>query len=117
MDLISDDILDKKRSHKIASVLRDLWSVNLGAKELTKLFKCWLVALNKGHPRILTYDRFRPIVVSSPILKVLEARFIPKLESYTIDKLNTSQTGFVSYCGIFVNIVRTVDRIQKKLHV
>jgi len=108
-DLIYDDVY----GHRMESgVLRDIWSVDLGLKEYSNLFQCRLVALNKDHPRVPTYDRFRPIVVSSPLVKVIESRFVPKLRDYMLEKLHPSQTGFVPYCGVFVNIVRAVDRIN-----
>ena len=105
-DFVTDDIYSE------VSILRDVWSVDWNDGRYSKHFECRLVALNKDHPKVPTYDRFRPIVVSSPVVKLLESRFLPPLEAYLRDRLHPSQTGFVSDCSIFLNITRVIDRIR-----
>ena len=54
----------------------------------------------------------RPIVVTSPLIKLVESGIVADLNDYLISKLHCSQTGFVPGNGIFVNIHRTIERIR-----
>jgi hypothetical protein len=54
-DLISDDVYGQIRS----TILRDIWSIDLGLEDYSRIFQCRLVALNKDHPRVPTYDIFQ----------------------------------------------------------
>jgi len=56
----------------------------------------------------------RPIAVSSPIVKLLEARFVLKLKKYMTEKLDRCQTGFVDNMGIQVNLRRVIKRIYER---
>jgi hypothetical protein len=112
LDLISDVVFGYGDTEGASTKLRDIWSIDLGKSEFSSIFKCRLIALNKDHPRTPTYDRFRPIVVSSPLVKLIESRFLSRLQKYLLNRLHASQTGFVPYCGIFVNITRALDRIK-----
>ena len=53
-------------------------------KRLFKLnsFEARLIPLNKAWPSIPEEDQFRPIVVTSAIIKWIEIRFLPKLKNY-----------------------------------
>ena len=79
---------------------------------MNNFFRTRIVPLNKVHPRIPETDQFRPIIVMSPIVKILEARFLPKLNDYLIKKILLSQTGFVKGQGTHVNIQRAIQRIK-----
>ncbi len=57
----------------------------------------------------------RPIIIPSPILKLIESGLLPTLRSYLINGLHPSQSGFVPGCGIFVNIHRALDQILLKI--
>ena len=70
-----------------------------------------LVPLNKVFPEIPNRKQMRPILVCSPLQKMLEARFLPKLTKYMNKSLTASQTGFVPRMGIQVNIHRAIKRI------
>ena len=115
-DLVSDVLFSKSVSKLTAKVFKDLWSHNPNQKlSMESLsFKARLIALNKDHPNTPKAGRFRPIVVSSPIVKLIEGRFLPKLESYLIERLCPSQIGFVRGYGIQVNIVRAIRRIKER---
>ena len=54
----------------------------------------------------------RPIAVQSPLIKLLEARFLPDLQRYLNRKLDRSQIGFIQKMGIHVNLVRALERIS-----
>ncbi|HRP37859.1 MAG TPA: reverse transcriptase family protein, partial [Candidatus Dojkabacteria bacterium] len=67
--------------------------------------------LNKVFPNTSTRKEMRPIAVQSPFVKLLEARFLPKLQKYMNERLDRSQIGFVPKLGIQVNLVRALERI------
>ena len=116
---IDDEKLSKLTEEEIenlnppAKFLKKLWSTDLD--NLSGFEKTWeyrLCALNKVFPKTPNRFEMRPINIGSPILKALEARFLPKLKAYLRDKLDRAQTGFVDGMGIFVNLQRAVKRIQ-----
>ena len=92
-------------------LLFDLWSCN---KHYLDHFETRLIPLNKVHPKTPKANEFRPIIIQSPILKLLEARFQRKLTTYMKEKLHIGQTGFVPAMGITVNQVRAVRRINER---
>ena len=115
-DLFSDTVLkDEETMRKLSEILKDLWSKNLNQiNDLHELFKARLIALNKVHPKIPKKEEFRPIIIMSLIVKIMESRWLPKLKNYMITKLCPAQTGFVPGQGIFTNIFRAIDRIKKR---
>ena len=95
-----------------AKKLGDIWSVDLDS--ISNMNETWatrLVPLNKVFPSIPTRTQLRPIMVQSPIVKLLEARFLPKLQNYLTYKLDRSQVGFVQKMGVQVNLTRALERI------
>jgi len=56
----------------------------------------------------------RPILICSPLQKLLEARFLPKLMDYLESKLVPCQTGFIPKMGIQVNLYRAIQRIKTR---
>ena len=103
---------EKSNSEKTAEKLKDLWEIPLHAiEELEDTWNTRLVPLNKVFPNIPTRKEMRPIAVQSPLVKLLEARFLPKLQKYLNKKLDRSQTGFIQKMGIQVNLVRALERI------
>ena len=115
-DLFSDMLLkDESAMKKLTKLLKDLWSKDLNKIDsLNELFKARLVALNKVHPNIPKQDEFRPIIILSLIIKIMECRWLPKLQEYVITKLCPSQTGFVPGQGVFTNIFRAIKRIKER---
>ena len=95
-----------------AKKLRNLWRVPLHKyDDFQDSWDTRLIPLNKVFPNIPTRKELRPIAVQSPIVKLLEARFLPKLQNYLNTKLDRSQTGFIQKIGIQVNLVRAMERI------
>jgi len=113
-DLFSDNFLkNKKAKEEFAKKLTGMWSSKLNqVPNIDKFFRTRLVPLNKAHPNIPTPDQFRPIVIMSPIVKILEARFLPKLNKHMLQRILPSQTGFVQGQGTHVNIFRAIQRIK-----
>ena len=122
-DLFSDMLLrDESVTKRLAKLLKNLWTKDLNKIDsLNELFKARLVALNKVHPNTPKPDEFRPIIILSLIIKIMECRWLPKLQDYVITKLCPAQTGFVPSQGVFTNIFRAIKRIKertnKKQHV
>jgi len=104
-DLVSDAILEEEHWERACNVLKDLWS---GLEIDQTHFRCRLVALNKKHPAVPKKDQFRPIVITSLIVKILEARLVRPLKKYMIERLHISQTGFVPGMDVGVNICRLI---------
>ena len=99
---------------KLSIILRDLWSKKLNEiSSLEESFKARLVALNKVHPNVPKRTEFRPIIILSMLIKIMESRWLPKLKEYMISKLCPSQTGFVPGQGVFTNIFRAMSRIKE----
>ena len=102
-DGISDCIFAPENKNKAAKVLKDLWSSNWEEYiDNTEHFTTRLIPLNKVHPKLPTKEKFRPISISSAIIKLLEARLIPKLYEYLTHRMHRGQTGFVPGQGILV---------------
>ena len=113
-DLISDIIFSKDFHEKTAVIVRDLWNGELTNSLQDVHFEARLIPLNKKHPDVPKPEDFRPIVVMSPLVKLLEARLLNKLQKVLEEDLHRSQTGFVPGLDIYVNLHRAVQRIQKR---
>lgn len=72
-----------------------------------------MVALDKAFPRIPSVSEYRPIVITSPIIKALEAYLLPDLQTYGIIRLNKNQVGFVANRSTADNVVRLYLECQK----
>lgn len=68
--------------------------------------KARLIPLDKAYPKIATESKYRPIVVTSPIIKILEAYTLPKLREYGRNRLNKNQVGFKEECSTIDNLIR-----------
>lgn len=110
-DGVSDVLFSTQYLPKVKSLLTNLWSCS----EFSDThFETRLVPLNKVHPKIPSSKQFRPIIIQSPNLKLLEARFQSKLMKYMKEGLHIGQTGFVPGMGISVNQIRAVQRIGER---
>jgi len=95
--------------------LRNIWRVDLD--QYFSEDDSWasrLVPLNKVFPSLPDRKQMRPIIVQSPLIKLIEARFLPKLKQYANERMVKSQTGFVPSMGIQVNIERAIRRITMR---
>jgi Reverse transcriptase (RNA-dependent DNA polymerase) len=91
----------------------DLW--NPGTLKLIQNWvgKARLVSLNKKWPQIPGPLDFRPITVLSPLFKWLESRFLQKLNTYLLENMEKSQTGFVPGFGTLFNVRKMISAIRK----
>jgi hypothetical protein len=76
-----------------------------------------MVPLSKAGSDIPTRHQMRPIMICSPFQKAQEARFLPILNGYLINKLVPCQTGFIPKMGIQVNLTRAIYIIQEKMRI
>ena len=114
-DILFQNNKRKKESYQklTAKKLKDIWRTELDQlKETDTTWDTRLVPLNKVFPNIPTRTQLRPIVIQSPLVKLMESRFLEKLQNYVSFKLDRSQTGFVPGIGIQVNLTRALDRIK-----
>jgi len=115
-DILFKENKDKKQVCNrtlTARKLCDIWRTELNEiQEVEDTWDARLVPLNKVFPQIPTRTQLRPIVVQSPLIKIMEGRFLRKLQDYLIFRLDRSQTGFVPGLSVQVNITRALDRIK-----
>lgn len=83
-DGVSDKFL---RTTKNIYLINDLWKQST-IETNPKCCQARLIPLNKVYPKIPLANEFRPITVLSPLFKLLELRFLPKLQQYMLTKLN-----------------------------
>ena len=83
--------------------------------ENTEHFTTRLISLNEVHPKLSTKEKFRPTSISSPMVKLPEARLIPKLSDYMAFNMHRGQTGFVSGQGTLVNQMRLIQRVSERV--
>ena len=67
---------------------------SLANSQWERHFDARLIMLNKKFPSIPDYTEYRPIVVSSPVVKYLEGIIMPYLRVYAVNRMNRSQYGF-----------------------
>ena len=107
LDGISDILFKEENIDQSREKLYDLWNINWSqVPRVDSFFKNRLIPLNKNHPKLPGPKDFRPIVVSSPVVKLLEARLLPKIRDYLKNKLYRGQIGFTPGLGTSVNIHR-----------
>lgn len=112
-DLFSDIIFEANHINKTREVFKDIWS-NLNKLDISKHFEQRLIPVNKDHPQIANINRVRPIAVTSPFVKLLEVRFLGKLNEYLKGRMFPGQIGFVPDCGVTINLVRAINIIQEQ---
>lgn len=113
-DLFSDIIFSNCYKAKTAEVIRDLWNSDVTEQLSAPYFEARLVPLNKKYPNVPKAEEFRPIIVLSPIIKILEARLLMRLQDYLVQSLHRSQIGFIPGMDVFVNIHRALKQIRAR---
>lgn len=88
-DALTDSIFSKTWREKSALLFADLWQ-NLKLIK-NQHFESRLIPLNKLHPNIPTRRDMRPIIVTSPLVKLIEAGIMPDLTKYLVQKLHYGQ--------------------------
>ena len=92
---------------------KTLWDEGYWNHEKAKInFDARLIPLNKVSPNIPRFNEYWPIVVTSPLWKVTEARVAFKLWIYMEEKLIKEQVGFVPKMETGVNILKLNKKIK-----
>lgn len=68
--------------------------------------QCRLIPLNKKFPLTPGISDYRPIIVESPLIKLLELRLSKKLHNYMNSFMFKGQTGFIRGQGTETNLYR-----------
>lgn len=78
-----------------------------------EIFECKLVSLNKAHPKVPLVSQMRPIVATNPIFKLIESRFITKLQKgfWNLPGFAKAQCGFLPSMSTQVLIWRLLEQI------
>ena len=114
-DGLTDVLFEKSNHNEVTLKLKDIWTAVAEHRGLQLLhFDLRLIPLNKVYPKEPKPQQCRPMVVSSPLVKLLEVRLKKKLDEYMTDKLISSQTGFVPNTGISVNQMRLLNRVLER---
>ena len=115
-DGISDELFRPSMAAQTARIMNDIWSIDWNKVQNSQIFfKTRLIPLNKKHPKTPSPDDFRPIIVTSPIVKLMEVRIYSKLQKYLTEKMHRGQTGFVRGMGTQINLYRINERIKQKI--
>lgn len=77
-------------------------------------FESRLVPLDKAFPKTPFTEEYRPIIITSPVIKCLEAFVQPDLQRYGETRMNRNQVGFVSKRSTADNIIRL--NLETKQH-
>jgi hypothetical protein len=68
--------------------------------------------LNKLKAGVPTLEDLRPIMITSPLIKLIEAIALKELKSKLEPSITAAQTGFISKLGTQVHILRLLGRIK-----
>ena len=81
---------------------KDYWN----SQVISPHFSSRLIALNKDHPNIPHVSRYRPIVVMSPLIKLLELYLKDKLMNYNCNDAVKDQVGFIKNMSTSTNLFK-----------
>jgi hypothetical protein len=89
---------------------REYWETQVSKKHLISR----VVLLNKDAPKIGEWDKYRPIAISSMVVRFLEALLVEDLRAYGRKRLCPEQFGFVEGVGIEDCRWRLLDFLYKR---
>ena len=80
-----------------------------------EIFDCKLVPLNKIHPKVPRVDQMRPIVITNPIYKLLESRFLTPLQDhfFKLNGFGLSHYGFLPFMTTQIPINNLLSKITE----
>ena len=93
-------------------IFRNVWNKHF-FKSYPEIFDCRLVPLNKAHPKVPKPNEMRPIVVTSPIYKLIEIRFADSLHDafWKLKGFGPSQFGFMRGMTCASQINRILNKV------
>ena len=105
MDSLPDTILSIENTELKAKLLELINKIFTEYKIIPSPFRnARLHLLNKLKCGLPTTEDLRPIMISSPIVKVVEAVALIKLKEKLVDKISTPQVGFLPTLGTQIHI-------------
>lgn len=94
--------------------MKDSWNKSFWDRMNSKeSLKARLLPLNKVHPKTPTIEKYRPIIMFSPLVKFCELICKPKLEAYNQHHIQKEQVGFVRGFSTNFNLTRLLNNIWK----
>ena len=112
MDCISDTILQSTNPH-IREKLLQFVNMVFRDKKVPEPFNCArLHLINKLKIGIPGLDDLRPIMITSPLVKLVESIALKELKIKLEPEIAAAQTGFISGHGTHVHIIRLLGRIN-----
>ena len=111
MDCIPDTILQLPVP-RLKDKLRQFVNTVFRERNIPAPFNCArLHLLNKLKSGIPGLDDLRPIMITSPLVKLIESIALTELKSKLEPAITVAQTGFISKLGTQVHILRLLGRI------
>lgn len=110
LDLVSPIIFARQTQRKLFDLSKTLQHQDLD--RFPQMFWQRVIPLNKAYPNVPKRGKFRPIVISSHLFKLIESKFSEELRQIVQEKIMPCQTGFIPGSTVFVNINRAVTRIK-----
>ena len=111
MDCIPDVILQLPFP-RLKNKLRQFVNAVFRDRKIPAPFDCArLHLLNKLKSGIPGLDDLRPIMITSPLVKLVESIALTELKSKLEPAITAAQTGFISKLGTHVHILRLLGRI------
>ena len=105
---------ESKDCSKKIQFCRSIWDKDYWCTSQSNThFQARLLPLNKVHPKTPSANQYRPIVISSPILKMAESYVKKKLLTFCKDEIEPEQVGFVKGFNINVNLYRLGNIIRQ----
>lgn len=112
MDCIPDTILQDDRL-KVKEKLVGFVNLVFGKSAIPAPYSCArLHLLNKLKTGTPGLEDLRPIMITSPIVKLIEAIALRELKDKLEPRICSAQTGFISGLGTQVHILRLVGKIR-----
>ena len=113
LDCISDSILSRSLPSFVARRLADLINSILARGSIpTPFCLSRLHLLNKLKSGLPGLGDLRPIMISSPIMKLIESIALNELKEKLEGRITKSQVGFLPKLGTQVHLVRMLGRIR-----
>lgn len=112
IDCIPDIILQLPLP-ELRKKLRQFVNIVFQQRVIPARFTCArLHLLNKLKAGVPTLDDLRPIMITSPMIKLIEAIALKELKSKLEPAITAAQTGFISKLGTHIHILRLLGRIK-----
>ena len=95
-------------------LLNRVWDPDFLTKH-SEIFYCRLIPLNKAHPKVPRVDQMRPIVVTNPLYKLSESRFLKPLQDFflSLEDFGRSNFGFLPHMTTQIPINNLLSKVTE----